>query len=95
MKYQIVVEPEALEDLYKIKTYITDQDSVSKANKFISELKDKIKSLSQMPQRCRKSYYTDKSDTYDLIYKRYTIVFQILEDRVHILTIFRQKNYNS
>ena len=55
MKYQIVVEPEALEDLYKIKTYITDQDSVSKANKFISELKDKIKSLSQMPQRCRKA----------------------------------------
>jgi len=39
MIYKIVVEHEAVEDLFRIKKYITDQDSLNKANKFISELK--------------------------------------------------------
>jgi len=39
MIYKIIVEPEAFQDLMSIKIYITKQDSFSKANKFISELK--------------------------------------------------------
>ena len=41
---QIIVEPEAL------------QDNLNKANKFISQLKANIKTLNEMPERCRKSY---------------------------------------
>ncbi len=93
MIYRIVVEPEALQDLLNIKIYITEQDTSSKANKFISELKGQIKTLKEMPQRCRKSYYTEKPNTHDLIYKKYTTVFQIRENRVHILSVFRQKSY--
>jgi len=93
MKYQIIIEPEAFLDLQNIKHYIQTQDTKTKANQFISELKKKIKTLDEMPQRCRKSYYTDEENTYDLIYKRYTIVFKIINNRVHILSIFRQKNY--
>ena len=93
MIYRIIVEPEALQDLLNIKIYITEQDTSHKANRFISELKGQIKTLNEMPQRCRKSYYTNKPHTHDLIYKRYTTVFQIRENRVHILSIFRQKSY--
>jgi len=93
MTYTIIVEPEALKDLFDIKKYITEQDTINKANIFISELKANIKTLSEMPKRCRKSYYSNEPDTYDLIYKKYTTVFQIRENRVHILSIFRQKNY--
>jgi len=93
MVYKIIVEPEALQDLLKIKKYITEQDTSNKANTFISELKAQIKTLNEMPQRCRKSYYTDKPNTHDFIYKKYTMVFQIQENRVHILSIFRQRNY--
>jgi len=93
MIYEVIVEPEAIKDLVNIKTYITQQDSSNKANKFISELKHNIKTLSEMPQRCRKSYYTDTKNTHDLIYKKYTTVFQIIEKRVHVLTIFRQREY--
>ncbi len=46
-----------------------------------------------MPQRCRKSYYTDDEDTHDLIYKKYTTVFKTVGNKVHILTIFRQREY--
>lgn len=93
MQYKIIIEPEAIEDLLSIKSYITKQDSQTKANQFLSELKAQIKTLNEMPQRCRKSYYTDIENTHDLIHKGYTIVYKIVDIRVHILTIFRQKNY--
>ena len=91
-QYKIVIEEEALDDLFSIKHYITTQDTASKANKFLSELKAQIETLHEMPQRCRKSYYTQEPNTHDLIYKKYTIVFQIQKDTIHILTIFRQRN---
>ena len=93
MLYKIIVEPEALQDLFNIKLYITKQDSITKANNFISELKNKIKSLKNMPQRCRKSFYSKSNNTHDLIYKGYTIVYKIIDTNVHILTIFRQRSY--
>ncbi len=93
MIYKIVVEPEALQDLFNIKAYITEQDTINKANQFISELKSNIKTLNEMPQRCRKSYYTNDENTHDLIYKKYTTVFNIIDDKVYILTIFRQREY--
>ena len=93
MIYKIIVEPEALQDLHQIKSYITESDSADKANRFISELKQSIKTLNEMPSRCRKSYYTNNENTHDLIYKKYTIVFKIIENSVHILTIFRQREY--
>ncbi len=93
MIYKIIIEPEAFLDLVNIKIYITQQDTLNKANKFISELKSNINTLNEMPQRCRKSYYTDAEDTHDLIYKKYTTVFKIIDDKIHILTIFRQREY--
>ena len=92
MIYNIIVEPEAVQDLIDIKTHIS-KDSLNRANSFISELKDKIKTLQQMPQRCRESLYTLDKDTHDLIHKGYTIVYKIINDNVHILTIFRQRAY--
>lgn len=50
-----------------------------------------ISTLSEMPFRCRKSYYADDETTRDLIHKGCTIVFQVNAKKVHILTIFRQK----
>ncbi len=93
MKYNIIVEPEALQDLFNIKLYITKQDSQIKANNFIFELKATIKTLDEMPQRCRKSFYTNSSNTHDIIHKGYTIVYKIIDKNVHILTVFRQRNY--
>lgn len=91
MTYRIIVEPEALQDLHSIYTFITKKDSQNKAIQFIRELEGTISSLSEMPLRCRKSFYSDDELTRDLIYKGYTIVFQIQENNIHILTVFRQK----
>lgn len=91
MTYRIIVEPEALKNLHSIYIFITEKDSQTKATQFIRELESSIASLSEMPLRCRKSFYTDDKLTGDLIYKGYTIVFQIQESNIHILTVFRQK----
>jgi len=93
MIYKIIVEPEAIQDLLNIKSYITKQDTSIKSNNFISELKSKIKSLTKMPQRCRKSLYSQSDNTHDIIHKGYTIVYKIIDTNVHILTIFRQRSY--
>ncbi|MEA1918614.1 MAG: type II toxin-antitoxin system RelE/ParE family toxin [Campylobacterota bacterium] len=93
MHYRIVIEPEALQDLNSIINYITNQDSKYKAHAFANELKENIASLSEMPMRCRKSLYAEDENTRDLIHKGYTIVFQIRNKTVYILTIFRQKAY--
>jgi len=91
MLYNVIIEPEALEDLQNIYSYISQNDSKNKARNFISELQEKMHSLTRMPYRCRKSYYIDDEDTRDLIYKKYTIVFKIIEQNVHILTLFKQR----
>ncbi len=91
MLYSIIVEPEALDDLQSIFRYISQKDSQNKAIAFVRELEMSISTLSEMPFRCRKSYYTDDETTRDLIHKGYTIVFQVNATKVHILTIFRQK----
>lgn len=93
MIYKIIVEPEATQDLINIKAYITKEDSLNKASQFLSELKKTIETLNEMPKRCRKSYYTDAKNTHDLIYKKYTVVFKIIETQIHILTIFKQRKY--
>ena len=92
-RYSIIVEPEAQEDLESIFQFISLNDTAVKAEKFLQELKTQIATLDNLPFRYRQSYYTERVGTYDLIYKGYTIVYQVIEARVHILTIFRQKNY--
>lgn len=91
MKYNIVVEPEAIKDLQNIYMYISEQDSTNRARNFILELQKNMNSLNEMPFRCRQSYYVDDKNTRDLIYKKYTIVFKVIDDNVHILTLFRQR----
>ena len=93
MKYEIIVEPQAMKDLQNIYNYIKNNDSETKAIIFTNELKDSINSLSHMPMRCRKSIYIDKDDARDLIHKGYTIVFAVKKYTIHILTLFRQKSF--
>lgn len=46
-----------------------------------------------MPYRCRESLYIDDKDVRDMIYKKYTIVFKIINENIHILTVFRQRAF--
>jgi len=93
MLYQIIIEPNAKDDLYSIFSYIETNGSIQSAKKFIGELRKQINSLSYMPNRCRDSLYFDDGKTKDLIYKGYTISYHIKTSSVHIVAVFRQRNH--
>ena len=93
MIYTVIIEPSAKDDLSHIFTYISKNDSVNKAEIFLRQLQKQINSLDQMPQRCRNSLYLRDGKTKDMIFKGYTIAFHILDDKVHVVAVFRQKNY--
>ena len=93
MLYQIIIEPNAKDDLYNIFSYIKNHGSIQSAKNFLGELRKQINSLSYMPNRCRDSLYFEDANTKDLIYKGYTISYHIKANIVHIVAVFRQRNY--
>ena len=93
MLYQVIIEPNAKDDLYNIFSYIKTYGSIQSAKNFLEELRKQIKSLDYMPNRCRDSLYFKDGKTKDLIYKGYTISYHIKANSVHIVAVFRQRNY--
>jgi len=91
MKYKIIIEPEAQQDLQNIFDYISEHDTTTKAKNFLRKLQTTMKSLDFMLQYCRDSYYINDGKTKDLIYHGYTICYHIAETTVHIIAVFRQK----
>jgi len=69
-------------------------DSKSRAISFKNEIDNQINSLVDMPYRCRKSIYFDDNTKRDLIYKGYTIVYKIDENK-GIITVIGMKKYKN
>lgn len=59
-------------------------DSHSRARKFKTDLFANIKEIPQNPYRYRKSIYFEDESIRDLIFKGYTIVFRITENKIEI-----------
>jgi plasmid stabilization system protein ParE len=89
--YSVIIEPEAGDDLADIYSFITLNDSAAKAQGFLRKLQSAIGSLNYMPKRCRKSIYIEDENTHDLIVHGYTICYHILENTVHVVAVFRQR----
>lgn len=90
-QFSIIIEPEAQQDLQNIFDFITVNDTVIKAERFLTKLKGAIDSLSFMPERCRSSIYVQDNKTRDMIVSGYTICYQIHENNIHIVAVFRQR----
>lgn len=65
-------------------------DSSQRALKFQNELMEKIYALEFMPKKCRKSTLSDDENIRDLIFKGYVIVFQIQNDTIKVLYIYKE-----
>ena len=94
MKYcSVIIEPEAREDLGDIYTFISNNDTPIKAQRFLRKLQEAIGSLSYMPKRCRMSIYIKDNKTHDLIVHGYTICYHILDESVYVVAVFRQREF--
>jgi plasmid stabilization system protein ParE len=68
------------------------KDSPSLARKFKSDLFKKIREIPQYPYSYRKSIYFDVEVIRDLIYKGYTVVFRITEERIEVFGFVKFQN---
>jgi plasmid stabilization system protein ParE len=59
-------------------------DSPSRARKFKNDLLKKIKAIPKNPYQYRKSIYFNHDSVRDLVFKGYTVVFRIENDRIEI-----------
>ena len=89
--YRIIIEPEAGDDLENIYAYISSNDSVTQAQRFLHKLQIAINSLNYMPERFRKSIYIDDGKTHDMVVHGYTICYHIRKKSVHVVAVFRQR----
>jgi len=89
--YQVIIEPEAQQDLANIYDFITTNDTQVQAIRFLRKLQKAINSLNFMPERCRKSMYIQNDNAHDMILQGYTICYVFKEETVHILAVFRQR----
>lgn len=76
------------QELKRILDFIS-QDSKARADKFVSDLNDKILDTAYMPYRFRKNSIINDESVRDLIYKGYVIPFAINDNFIDILGIYK------
>ena len=92
-KYQVNLTEQAQNDLEHIFYYIA-ADSFNNAANFVLELEEKVYSLETFPKRhplIRENEFFG-TDYRHLIYKKYRIVYRIIDNSVFILRIIHGAN---
>lgn len=85
---KIIFEPLFKIKLLNIIDYIA-QDKKSASLKFRNSLQSKISQLKIYPFMYRKSIYTNDENIRDLIHDGYTIIYEVKQNTIHILEIFK------
>jgi plasmid stabilization system protein ParE len=68
------------------------RDKLSASKKFRKDLFKQIKNLQNDPYKFRKSFYFNDENIRDMIFKKYTIVYEInlVNDMIVVLNIFNK-----
>ncbi len=90
---KIVRSSKYIATLQEIMRFIS-LDSKKRALAFRNQIDKQIASLTDMPYKCRKSIYFDDEQIRDLIYKGYTIVYKVDEDKNLIVIVAIKKHQN-
>lgn len=75
-------------NLAKIQDFIAN-DSINRAIKFKDDLYQKISEIYPFPLRFRKNLLVNKDNVRDLIFKGYVVPFEINDNHIMILTIYK------
>jgi plasmid stabilization system protein ParE len=67
-------------------------DSPARARKFKSDLLKRIKEIPEKPYSYRKSIYFEDRTIRDFIFKGYTIVFRLTEERIEVFGFVKYQN---
>ena len=84
--------PNFIQTLDRQVEYIS-KDKPSASRRFKNELLRECKSLTDNPYRSRKSIYYDDDSIRDLVFKGYTIIYEISDETISIFAITKYKEY--
>ena len=66
------------------------KDKKSASIKFVVKLGKQIKSIPDFPYQHRKSIYFEDNNIRDMIFMGYTIIYELDNELIYIITIFNQ-----
>ncbi len=87
-----IIESEQFKDELKVIAFHIKKDKLSASIYFVQNLRKCIKELIDFPYQYRKSKYFQNENIRDMIYRGYTIVYEIdkEQDTLELLSIFNQ-----
>ena len=85
----LIYSESSLQDIESIKDFIAS-DSVSNANRFIKNIREKITLLKQYPEIGSLVYPERFKNLRRILFKSYRIIYQFKEDKVIIITVHHQ-----
>ena len=83
---KVVWSPQSLQDLEDIAEYIA-KDSEYYASLVIENIVESIEILALFPRIGREVPELQKENVREIFYKRYRIIYQIVDDHVEIITV--------
>lgn len=88
MTYQVVIQPPAEENIINACNWIA-KDSPTNADNWFRQLRERILSLEEFPQRCGLAPENDAfaDEIRQLIHRPYRVLFTIRNETVHILHV--------
>jgi plasmid stabilization system protein ParE len=66
------------------------KDKLGASIEFVSALKEQINDLVNFPYKYRKSIYFDNENIRDMVFRGYTIIYEVKENSIEIISIFNQ-----
>ena len=69
------------------------KDKKSAAHMFRRDILLECQSLSDFPYRCRRSIHYNDDNTRDLIFKGYTIIYEIMDDEIKVFALTKYEDY--
>lgn len=79
--------PRALRDLVAIRRYIARDDPIA-ARRWVSKLEQRADRAATAPMAGRVVPEVEADDVREVFLRSYRIVYRVLEDEVHVLTVF-------
>ena len=66
------------------------KDKPGASIEFVSALKEQINDLVNFPYKYRKSIYFDNENIRDMVFRGYTIIYEVKENSIEVISIFNQ-----
>jgi len=85
----IIRTEEYQKGLLGILKYIAN-DKITASRKFKKDLNKQIAKIPNFPYKYRKSIYFNNENIRDMIFKNYTIIYEVDDNSINILTIFNK-----